>query len=247
MSTPTTDPRLDDSLGHPGSVAEPRQLQSSPRNPDDAVARDVERRALEMLRRLNASNEKAVLDLGCAGRRRGSITLDRVDGPDVDLVWDLELGIPFPDNSLDGVLLFHVLEHLSSRVVEVTLAEIWRACKPGARVSIRTPHFSCGDIAWSDPTHVRPYGLRSFREYFCSSERSHFNTRFPRLPAFAPARIELHYYSFHEDRQTRLGLLATALDRIVNAHAWIQRQFERRLSYLIGGFEEVDATLVVVK
>lgn len=207
----------------------------------------TQKHAMELVQTVRDRNEDVTLDIGTSKRRRGAITLDLYAFDGVDIAWDITKGLPFDDSSLDGVSMSHILEHLPVGAFEPLFFEIWRACRPGARVHIKTPHFSCGLMAWSDPTHIRPYGLRTFTDYLTSSERLHFNSLFPALPAYGVETAKLHYYAFREGREVRLGLFGKCIDYVANRTPWIQRQFERRLAYLLGGFEEIDAVLTVRK
>ncbi len=44
---------------------------------------------------------------------------------------------PFEDNTVDEVIMFHVLEHLEKPLK--VMEETWRICKPGALVHIKIP------------------------------------------------------------------------------------------------------------
>ena len=100
------------------------------------------------------------IDLGCGlNKNRGFKGLDKIPGPGVDIVCDLEDGIPLPDNSVDLVAASHILEHI--RNLMELMDEIHRVCKPGADVAICVPHYqSIG--AWQDPTHIRPFTEYTF-------------------------------------------------------------------------------------
>lgn len=118
------------------------------------------------------SRPAIVLDLGC-GRRKtpGAIGVDRFPIRGVDVVCDLNAGLPFADSAADEILACHVLEHLDD--FPAALQEIWRVCQPQARVRIWTPHFSSGLTSWSDPTHKRTFTSSSF-EYFLPESNSHY-------------------------------------------------------------------------
>ena len=62
----------------------------------------------------------------------------------------------------DAIVCHHVLEHLDN--VIAVMEEIHRLGRPGARVYIRTPHFSSWQF-YTDPTHRHPFSSRSF-DYF---------------------------------------------------------------------------------
>ena len=69
--------------------------------------------------------------------------------------------IPYDDNSLDGVFLQSVLEHTDP---VKSMKEISRVIKNEGIVAISCPtpekHF------WDDPTHVRPYTIKSLSTLF---------------------------------------------------------------------------------
>lgn len=93
-----------------------------------------------------------VLDVGCGARKHpGAIGLDISADTDADVVHDLDrFPYPFDDNTFDQVLMQDVIEHVERPYAVV--AELARICRPGARVQLRTPHFS-SVLAYSDPTH----------------------------------------------------------------------------------------------
>lgn len=100
------------------------------------------------------------LNLGCGTNKiEGYVNVDRAHGPDV--VHDLE-SFPWPweTSSIEEIRAHHVLEHLG-RTPEVFIGvvkEMYRVCKPGAKVEIVVPHPRHDDFL-NDPTHVRPITL----------------------------------------------------------------------------------------
>jgi hypothetical protein len=105
------------------------------------------------------------LNLGSGLRKRdGFYGVDHVDLPKLDILADLNepLG-DLPDNSVDEIYCRHVLEHIP-RLLEL-MAELHRITRAGGRIEIVVPHFS-NPYGYSDPTHVRFFGLYSFY-YFC--------------------------------------------------------------------------------
>lgn len=96
------------------------------------------------------------LNLGCGmDRLDGYINVDRFGAP--DLRHNLEVvPWPWPDDSVDEVLLKHVLEHLG-RDTDVYLdiwKELYRVCRDGATIRIAVPHHR-HEYFYNDPTHVR--------------------------------------------------------------------------------------------
>ena len=69
--------------------------------------------------------------------------------------------IPYDDNSVDGIFLQSVLEHVDA---VKSMKEISRVIKNEGIVAISCPtpekHF------WDDPTHVRPYTIKSLSTLF---------------------------------------------------------------------------------
>lgn len=83
-----------------------------------------------------------------AGR---NVTLSRLDVP-----------LPFPDETFDGVVLKDVLEHLDDPVVIVR--EAHRVLRIGGRVFASAP--DAQRWVWDDYTHRRPYSRRALRLLF---------------------------------------------------------------------------------
>ncbi|MDO8460021.1 MAG: methyltransferase domain-containing protein [Nanoarchaeota archaeon] len=101
------------------------------------------------------------LNLGCGNDiRRGYLNLDFESFSGVDMVHDLnKFPYPFPDNSFKEIIMQNILEHLSNPYK--VMLEIHRISSPGARVFIRTPHFSSNN-AWGDLQHTRGFNTDTF-------------------------------------------------------------------------------------
>jgi hypothetical protein len=99
------------------------------------------------------------LNLGCGSKKLdGWVNVDKIAAAAPDQVVDLEaLPWPWPDDSVDEVLLSHVLEHLGAEtdVYLGIIKELYRICRDGARITIVVPH-PRHDHYLNDPTHVRP-------------------------------------------------------------------------------------------
>jgi len=99
------------------------------------------------------------LNLGCGtNKREGYLNVDKMAGCSPDVVLDIErVPWPWPDNSVEDVRLFHVLEHIG-RDADTYLGvmkELYRVCRHDAHISIAVPHPRHDDFL-GDPTHVRP-------------------------------------------------------------------------------------------
>jgi SAM-dependent methyltransferase len=105
------------------------------------------------------------LDLGAGDVERapGAIRADRSRAVRPDILLDAAAPLPIRSHSIDKVHCFDLMEHISD--VPQLMAEIHRVLRTGGSVFITTPHFSCAN-SWTDPTHQRHFGLRSF-DYFC--------------------------------------------------------------------------------
>jgi SAM-dependent methyltransferase len=93
-----------------------------------------------------------IVDLGCGAKKHpGAVGVDVSADTDADVVHDLDV-FPYPleDDSFDVVLMQDVIEHIDD--LYGLMAEVHRIGRPGARVLLRTPHFSSA-LAFSDPTH----------------------------------------------------------------------------------------------
>lgn len=105
------------------------------------------------------------IDLGCGiNKPNGFVGVDLCSGLGVDIVADLSQRFPFEDNSVDEVRAHDIIEHLPERIH--TMNEIWRICKPGAKVDIRVPSTD-GRGAFQDPTHISFWNINSFL-YYCN-------------------------------------------------------------------------------
>ena len=76
-----------------------------------------------------------LLDIGCGtNKKQGYIGIDRIKLSGVDVVCDIEEGLPFKDNTVDGIRVIQVLEHVRDLIF--VLEEFWRVCKEGAEIGI---------------------------------------------------------------------------------------------------------------
>jgi len=82
----------------------------------------------------------------------GAVNVDCEAWVDPDQIVDLtRFPWPWADDSVDGVCMIHVLEHLPDTVA--TICELYRIMKPGAEAMINVPHPRSDQFIGS-PTHV---------------------------------------------------------------------------------------------
>ena len=102
--------------------------------------------------------EKVVcLNIGCGNyiafsHEPGQVwyNLDRHANSDVQIVADLEEGLPFDDESVDLIYASHVFEHI--RKFPELMQECHRVLKPRGVLSLKVPMGGCR-AAMADPTH----------------------------------------------------------------------------------------------
>ena len=97
------------------------------------------------------------LNLGCGSKYMdGYINVDKYGEPEV--LFDLEtFPWPWETNSVEEIVLHHVLEHLgqNTNIYLNIMKEMYRVCKHDAKIYITVPHPRHDDFM-NDPTHVRP-------------------------------------------------------------------------------------------
>lgn len=109
------------------------------------------------------------LNLGCGYNKvEGYINVDSDPLCEPDQVVDLETTLPWSDNSVDEIVLNHVLEHLGqdTKTYLRMWQEFYRVLKDGALILISVPHHR-HDNFYHDPTHVRvvtPVGIDMFNQ-----------------------------------------------------------------------------------
>lgn len=105
------------------------------------------------------------INIGAGSKRiPGYLNLDNDSNSNPDYVVNLENDIlPFDDDSVDGVIAHHVLEHLGDGFFHC-VKELYRVCKHGTIIDVRVPHPK-HDTFLIDPTHKRvilPHTLDMF-------------------------------------------------------------------------------------
>ena len=183
-----------------------------------------------------------IIELGCGpNKKAGRIGVDVMDLPGVDIVADLENGLPFlPDNSVDEIYSKSLLEHVNN--LEDLMFEIWRVLKPEGRKYLFVPHFS-NPYYYSDYTHQRFFGLYTF-EYFSTSQHR-FHRRVPGFYhtfGFETIDVKLRFTSPWRTRK----LFKRLAQKVFNLSPWWQELYEENFCYLIPCYG-IHATLKPIK
>jgi hypothetical protein len=108
------------------------------------------------------AEEDFCLELGCGPRKRlpGSIGVDLIDHPCVDIVGDIgEVLAALPENAISRIEAFHSFEHMDD--IAAVLSRVESVLKKGGVLEVVAPHFS-NPYFYSDYTHKQFFGLYSF-------------------------------------------------------------------------------------
>jgi len=192
-------------------------------------------------------NKKIIVNIGCGKTRiPGSIGVDRIKIDNyVDIVHDLDIiPYPFKSNSVDEIHFYHVLEHLHYPIKK--LEELHRILKPSGILHMRVPHFSSLG-AFTDLTHIRPFGLTSFN---CLEKKSaaHYYT----VVDFRILSKEIKYFGLYPNsgiyekyiHSNKCFWFAKPFVRIINFLIKLSPvSFERIWCYWVGGAMEICITL----
>lgn len=137
--------------------------------------------------------------------------------PGVGVVADVDMRLPFKNDSVDEIVAIHLLEHVTN--LEQTMREFHRILKPDGALKAWVPHcFSA--IAFGDTTHKRFFAYDS-------------------LSQFDPSHPSSYYYDFHFKfvgskmqvfrRWYKLTLMDRVLETLVNRN---QKKGQRVLKIL---------------
>ena len=104
------------------------------------------------------------------------INIDMYPYPEVDIIRDVEKGLPFDDESVDEIYTSHFLEHIND--LNFVMEECYRVLKKGGIMRIIVPHCSTPESI-RDPSHVRFFHEQTFL-YFTqpwATDIGHYRTK----------------------------------------------------------------------
>ena len=180
------------------------------------------------LEQLRNSGDPLVVELGCGPKKKpGRIMIDKIDLPHVDIVADLEEGLPFlPDRSVDEIHCRSVLEHI--RNYENLIGEIVRVLKRNGKAYVFVPHFS-NPYYYSDYTHQRPFGLYSF--YYFVETKHQLRRKVPNF--YTNIRIDILSQRLVFRSPFWLSrLIKKAIGFLFNCHRCLMEFYEQHLCYI---------------
>ena len=180
------------------------------------------------LQKIIKGTEPVIIELGCGPKKRtGTIGIDVVDLPTVDIVADIEQGLPFlPDNSVDQIHCRSVFEHIEN--FENLMREIVRVLKKQGKAYVFVPHFS-NPYYYSDYTHKRFFGLYTFY-YFVNTEHQ-LQRKVPDYYTDIRINIISQRIVFRSPSWLRRKI-KKFLGLIFNSHQILQEFYEENLCYL---------------
>ncbi len=182
------------------------------------------------------------IELGC-GRTKGQgfIGIDNKDLPGVDIIADLEEGLPFfPDDSVDLIYSSHFLEHVDN--FENLMGECFRVLKKDGVMEIAVPHFS-NPYFYSDYTHRRFFGLYTFH-YFAEQENQ-LERKVPNFYTSARFRVLSQQLVFSSPFSSRKRW-KRRLGALFNKSSYWQEFYEENLCYIFP-CSEIRVTLAPEK
>lgn len=189
------------------------------------------------------------LNLGSGERRiPGFTNVDCVTVTNPDILADLNEPLSeLPDGCIDAVYARHTLEHVEQLVP--LLEEIHRVSRPDARIEIIVPHFS-NPYGYSDPTHVRFFGLYSF--YYFSNTEDQPQRKVPNF--YTPLRFRVESVEFNLLKQSIpekivRAVLQPVINRKISRLDWYERRLCRLLPindvrYVLRPVKKAEATSV---
>lgn len=174
------------------------------------------------------NNKPVILELGCGrNKRHGVIGIDRIDLPGVDIVADIEDGLDFiPDGSVDEIYAHSCFEHIQN--FEKLMSEVVRVLKKDGRAFVYVPHFS-NPYYYSDPTHIRFFGLYSF--YYFADSKHQLRRKVPSYYFKTKIRIISQKLIFDSPFLLR-KIIKRVIGVIFNLSRFSQEFYEENLCYI---------------
>lgn len=186
------------------------------------------------LERIINNTKSIILELGCGSNKKikESIGIDKIDFPCVDIVTDLENGLPFfPDNSIDKIYAKSFFEHIEN--FEKLMKDIVRVLKKGGECHLIVPHFS-NPYYYSDYTHKRFFGLYTF--YYFSDLKYQLKRKVPNFYTDIRIKIIAQRLIFKSPFKRR-KLIKNLIGRFINKNRKWQEFYEENLCFIFPCYE----------
>ena len=190
----------------------------------------------------DVKTDPVIVELGCGPcKKAGRIGVDMVDLPGVDIVADLEQGLPFfEDDSVDELHARSLMEHVDD--FPMLMREIMRVMKKGGKVHIFVPHFS-NPFFYSDYTHSKFFGLYTF--YYFVDQDKQLRRKVPTF--YGDLRVEVVSLKLlFRSRFRGIRLFRRLFEKLINRNTWLQEFYEENLCYAVPCYG-IDVVLSPVK
>ena len=138
---------------------------------------------------------KTALNLGCGRNNPPDFYgLDIMELDGVDLVADVNNGIPLPDNTFNYVYARDFLEHIDAKNNIKLMEEIYRILKPGGKLEFIVPSTDGNNTAaFQDPTHFSFWNEMKFNYFLKDEHGKGFRSLYNIKCWFVPERIETYW------------------------------------------------------
>ena len=173
------------------------------------------------------------LELGCGPAKRSAdaIGVDLLDHPNVDVLGDVvSVLASLPDASVRSVYSAHLLEHLPD--LDAVFAQLSRVLTDQGTFEVLVPHFS-NPYFYSDPTHVRAFGLYTFSYLADAPMLTRKVPRYGKDDALEVTSLRLGFASPWPVR----GLLRKVVAFFANLSDYTREFYEENLVYVVPVYE----------
>jgi SAM-dependent methyltransferase len=144
----------------------------------------------------------------------GYTNVDREASPAVDVVWDLmEHPWPFENDSIEGIITWHFLEHLHGDGLIRAMEEIHRILKPGGEVYIKVPFKERGPY---NQLHHHVFSRNSFAPWISSVSTE------AAKPNFREYSLQNRFGWFRRIRQEVVTLYGFPVWHIIHYLPWTE-------------------------
>ena len=140
-----------------------------------------------------------ILNIGC-GRTKpiDHFGIDITAHDCVDLVADLNDGIPIPDNSFDVVIAVDFLEHTIPQKNIFIMEEIYRVLAPNGRAYCVVPSTDGNNMgAFQDPTHFSFWNERKFWYFLDGKYGKGFRELYDIKSYFKPVSLRTYFNEYN--------------------------------------------------
>ena len=135
--------------------------------------------------RISAYKEPYTIDIGCGIKHSPEIIGIDVHDNGQAILWDVIEGIPLPDNSVKEIKMYHFLEHVEYKNLDVFFRELRRISIKKAIIDIKVPYSEHADAHTT--SHVSFWDEKAFKGVV----KGFINSRKERLPILELIMMQL--------------------------------------------------------